>query len=166
MTVSNRSHNASDREAIEIVIDKDQHTKDDCRDLRTNFRLNMLARPIAECRRTARLIHQADHNTENNKENQNADIILVRQRTDQTILKNVIDRCFKIKIHTAADLVDTVQNTTDHNTDEQRTVNFLRPKREDNRNNRRNQRPECLKQHRRVLKNFCSIHKPFLQFFI
>ena len=56
-----RTHHASDCQTVKIVIDKDQHTKNDCCKLCTDTALDMGTCPFTECGRSSCLIHQADH---------------------------------------------------------------------------------------------------------
>ena len=57
-----RTHNTADSEAVEIVVDKDQNTQADRRQLRANAVLDLRLRPAAKRRRRTGFVHQRDNN--------------------------------------------------------------------------------------------------------
>ena len=97
MLISDRTHNTSYRQTVKIVINKNQNTKCNGSQLCSGAGLDMFAGPASECSRTACLIHQTHDCSQDNQENQNADVVTVRQHTYNTVLENVNDSSFKTK---------------------------------------------------------------------
>ena len=136
MLVRHRTHDASHRQAVKIVINKDQNTQGNRRKLCACPCLNMSGGPLAKRRGTSGAVHHGDHDTQNNQEYQNADIVRVRKNRDHAILKRMCQGALKAEAG--------IHHRSGKNSDKQGTVNLLGNKRQRNGNNRRNQRPERL----------------------
>ena len=140
MLIRNRLHNASYSKTIKIIINKNQNSKCNSHNLCTGSCFNFLLCIMSECSGSSRLVHQCDNCTENNKENQNTDIIAVRQNAYKAIIKNMSNRSFKRK--------SGIQQTSDQNTHEQGTVHLFGDEGKCYRYNWRHQSPEsCIKIH-------------------
>ena len=133
MTVRNRPHDRTDRQAVEIVVDENQDSQDNRRELSAHACLDMILRPAAEGCRTARFVHHRDDGAEHNQKYQNTDVIRIRHGRDDSIRKDMQDRLLKIKVRR--------EKTAYHNTDKQGRINFLCNQRQTDRDQRRNQRP-------------------------
>ena len=97
MLVSYRTHNTSHCQTVKIVINKDQHAENYSCKFRTGSALDPFTRPASECRGTARPVHQADHCSQDNQEDQDTHIVRVCQNTDHATLKNMKDCSLEIK---------------------------------------------------------------------
>ena len=95
MLIRHRTHHASYRQTVKIIINKDQHTQQDRRKLRAHTALDVLAGPASERRGASRLVHQTDHDSKDYQKHKNAYIIAVRQHSYDTILEYMCDRGFK-----------------------------------------------------------------------
>ena len=97
MFIRYRPHNASYGQAVEIIINKDQHAKNDGCHLRSYPALDMRAGPASKCRRSASLIHHADHDSKNYQEHQDSHIVTVRQHAYDSVLEYMRNRLLKRK---------------------------------------------------------------------
>ena len=59
--VRHRTHHATYRKTVKIIIHKNQNTQDNRHELSTDLGFNMELCPFSKSRRSARLIHQSDH---------------------------------------------------------------------------------------------------------
>ena len=87
--VRHRPHHAAHGQTVKVIIDKDQHTQQDGRELCTHTGLDMLSCPASERCRTARLVHQGNHRSEQYKEDQDTHIVGIRQYSDQSAVKGM-----------------------------------------------------------------------------
>ena len=89
MFIRYRTHHASNRQTIEIVVDENQHAQKDRGELCSDTALDMGAGPTPERRGSPCFIHHTDHDPEHYKEHKDSHVIAVRQRTDDSILKYI-----------------------------------------------------------------------------
>ena len=139
--ICHRTHNASYCQTVKIIVNKDQYTKNDGWEFRTNSAFNPLTGPASECCGTACPVHQTYHGSQNNKEDQDTHIIRICQNADHSAFKNMKDCSFEIKIR--------VKQCTNQYSYKQWTVYFFGDQCQCNGNKRRNQRPECAVKFRR-----------------
>ena len=135
MSVCDRPHDAADGQAVEIVINKDQDTQCHGRQLGAHTGPDMFGSPLAERRGTARLVHQLDHDAQEDQEDQDADIVSVRQLGDHALLENMGQGAYKTETG--------IKETADNDTDEQRAVDLLGDQCQGDRDDRRQQCPKC-----------------------
>ena len=134
--VGDRAHNRADSQAVEVVIDEDQHTQQCSGDQSALAALDVLLRPATVSRGAACLVNQTDHHTQHNQEDQNANIPRVSQLADHHI-KGIGDH--------APDIEVGVQECTGENADEQGGINFLGDQRQCDCDDGRQQRNEsCI----------------------
>ena len=82
MAVGDRTHDRTDGQAVEVVVDKDQDTQNHRGELCADAGLDVGGRPLTEGRRAADQIHQGDHDAQNDQEYEDADIPAVSQLVD------------------------------------------------------------------------------------
>ena len=138
MLVGHRQHNGADCEAVEIVVNENQAAKRDRCKLRARTGLDFVRSPLAERSRTARLVHQADHNAQDHKENQDAYIPAIPQLCGHHF-KNSGNAVFQAE----SVWCDVLQHTAYYNANEQRRVNLFCNKSQADGNDWRQQGPEC-----------------------
>ena len=131
------AHHGANREAVEIVVDKDQHAKHEGGEHRAYARFNVGLRPATERRRAAAAIQERHDGTQLHKEDENARG--VGRSGDQT----VADQC----IHASRKGEVGVKQGTRKDTHEQGAVHLFGDERKTNRNDRRNQCPEGTAHH-------------------
>ena len=134
--VGHRTHHAADGEAVEIVIDENQHAQYDRRDLRANAGLDVGLSPTSESGGTASLVHQADQSAQDDQEQQDTDIVGVRQRSHDPAREDVVHCRFQIEIG--------IQEAACNDTDEQGTVDFLGQQSQHDGNDGRKQGPPSV----------------------
>ena len=76
--VGYRTHNGTHGQAVEIVINENQAAQQHGCQLRTGTAFDMRGRPLTERGGTAGTVHQLHHHAQNNQENQNAYVPLIR----------------------------------------------------------------------------------------
>ena len=104
----------------------------------------MFRSPFSEGRRSAGLVHQGDHDPEEDQEHQDACVIGIRDLGDESLVENVDQRAFKAEAG--------VEQTADQDPEKQGTVHLFGEQRQRDRYNRRNQRPEsCMHTHNRKI---------------
>ena len=134
MRIGNGTHNRTNGQAVEIVIDEDQHTQQEGCDQRACLGFDVGFSPTTECLRTAGTVDQGNDDTQYNQEDE--DTGAVSNSGDQTVIDDGIYR--------TTEIVSCVQQSTDQNTDEQRGVNLLGDQCQSNGNDRGKQCPCCL----------------------
>ena len=115
--VGQGTHNSTDGQAVEIVVDKDQATQSNNRQLSGDTGLDVLNAPLTESGRTAGGVDQLNHNAQQHVEDQNTNVVGVRQVSDDTVVKDMGNGAHKVEVgkHSGAN----------GNTQEQRGINFL-----------------------------------------
>ena len=91
MLVGDGTHHGTHGEAVEVVIDEDEHTQQNGSQLRAHTALDVLGGPAAEGGGAARLVHQAHHGAQDDQEDQDAHVVAVRQHGSDAVLKDVKD---------------------------------------------------------------------------
>ena len=134
--ISDGAHNAADRQTVEIVVDKDQNTEADRRQLSTLTGLNAAGRPVAECSTAAGPVHQLHDGAQDDQEDQDTDVPGIRQRGNDAVAEDMGHGTLKVE--------SRIQERSGQNTNKQRAVDFLCHQRQDDSDNRRDQRPEAL----------------------
>ena len=133
--VRDRTHDRADGQAVEIVVDEDEHAEGNGSELRADLGLDVLDRPSAERRRAARAVHHHDHRAEHHEEDQNADVAGAgERRADHAVGKDVLECADEVKVG--------IQQTADEDADEQRRVDLLGQQRQRDGNDGRHERPE------------------------
>ena len=117
MLVSQRTHDGTDGQAVEIVVDEDQAAQSDNGQLSDHTALDAGDGPLTESSGAAGGVHQLDHGAQNDQEDQNTDVEAVRQVGDDTIIKDMGDRTHEIEVG--------IHSGANSNTQEQRGINFL-----------------------------------------
>ena len=88
--VSDGTHNASDCQAVKIVIYEDQAAKADSRKLRAFSGSDLLRSPVSERGTAACAVHELDHDAQNDQEHQNTHVVGIGEYGDDTIVKDVV----------------------------------------------------------------------------
>ena len=133
--VGQRLHHGAHGQAVEVVVDEDEHTQDDGRELGADLGFHVLHRPAAKGRGAAGPVHQHDHTAENDEEDQDADVPGVSQGTHHAVHKDVLDGAHQIEAG--------VQQTAGQNADEQGGVYLLGDESQRDRYDRRQQRQKA-----------------------
>ena len=144
--ICNRTHHATHRKAVKVVVHKNQHAKDNRRQLRSNFGLNMQFRPVSKRSCSPRLVHQGNHRTQHHQEEKNSHIPRIGHLLNHTVLENRIQEFRETPL--------TNKKSANQDSDKQRRIGFLGNKRKDNRDNRGHQRPKCSM---KIRNNFSSL---------
>ena len=144
MPVGDGAHHAAHRQAVEIVVDKDQHAQGHGGQLRAGPGLDVLGSPLAEGRRAACLVHQGHHGAQDDQEHQNAHVVAVRQNSDDAAGEHVVHGAFKGE--------PGVQHRAHHNADEQRGIHLFGDEGQADGHHRRQQGPEGRVQAGNVLR--------------
>ena len=142
MAVRDRSHDRADGQAVEIVIDKDQAAQYGRCELRASSGFDVRLRPAAECGGAAGLVHHGDDRPENDQEDQDTDVVGVRDGSNDAVRKDRIQRHLEVSV--------CREDRAEHDSNEQGGINFLRDQRQDDRYQRRDQRPERVVIMRRI----------------
>ena len=137
MLVRHGAHDRADGQTVEVIVNKDQDTEQECRKARACAGFDMCSRPFTVGAGAAGLVHHHDDDAEDDKEDQNADIVGVRQIGDQSFADDRVEYAGE-----AALCGDGIQDTARHNADEQRGIDLLRDERQSDRDDRREQRPQ------------------------
>ena len=111
------THNGTDGQAVEVVVDEDQAAQSDDAQLSGNAGLDVGNAPLTESGRTAGGIDQLNDEAQQHVEDQNADIPAVGQVHDDTIVKDMGNSAHKIEVGK--------HSSTNSDTQEQGRINFL-----------------------------------------
>ena len=136
MLIAYGAHDRSDGQAVEVIIDEDQHAQRDRRQLRADIRFDVLGSPAAKRGGAACAVQNANQNAENYQEYQYADVVGIRKHGYDAAGEHVIQRAFKAEVG--------IQKAAHHDTDEQRGINFLCNQRQTDGDDGRQQRPKRL----------------------
>ena len=147
--IRNRAHDASDGQAVKIVVNKNQDAEKHRRKLRAGTALNPLRGEPSEGGRTAGLVHQADHGAEDHKEHQNPHVVAVGEDAYQPALKYVRHSHLKIKAG--------IEDSPHQDPQKQRAVHLLRDKRQTDRHHRRQKCPDRRVGSRHI--RFCPVRR-------
>ena len=74
MALRHGTHHGAHGQAVEIVVDEDQHAQQHGQQLRTGAGLHGLLGPAAEGSGTAGLVHQIHHDAQDDQEDQDGDV--------------------------------------------------------------------------------------------
>ena len=72
--LSDGTHHGADRQAVEVVVDEDEDAEQHRHQLRAAACLDGLTGPAAECGGAAGLVHEVDHDTQDDQEDQDGDV--------------------------------------------------------------------------------------------
>ena len=117
LLVGDGPHDAAYGEAVEIVVNENQHAQQNAGQLSAGTALDVVCRPPAEGRGAAGLVHQADHGAQNHQENQDTHVVAVGEHADDAVLEHMQDRSLKGEVG--------VEQAAYHNADEQRGIDLL-----------------------------------------
>ena len=134
--VGHRTHNRTDSQTVEIVVDEDQTAQQHGRQLRAGPALDMGGRPLAERGGTTGTIHQLHHHTQNNQENQNAHVPFIGQNRQQPLLEHLVQSSHQIEA--------CIQERAGQDSQEQGTVHLFGDQCQRDGNHRRRQCPGGL----------------------
>ena len=98
MLVGDGPHHGAHRQTVEIIVDENEAAQRYRSQLRAHAGFDMCLCPSSEGRRTAGLVHHADHRAQNDKKHQDADVVCIRQHRDDASLKYVQHRALKAEI--------------------------------------------------------------------
>ena len=136
MAFGNGTHNGADGEAVEIVINENEHAEQHGQQLSGTAGLNGFLSPAAECFAAAALVHQIDHYAKHYQEYYNAHVIAVRQNGYDTVVS-------ANQFYYGVPGVElSVKQCAYQATQEQRRINFLADKGQHYGYDRRKQGPE------------------------
>ena len=117
MLVGDGAHDGAHSEAVEVVVNEDQHAQHDGGQLRPHSAFDVLGGPAAEGGGPAGLVHQADHSAQDDQEDQDAHIVAVRQHRDNTVLEYMEHGSLKLEAG--------IEQAAGQDADEQGGVNLL-----------------------------------------
>ena len=133
MLIGDGTHNGANSQAVEIVVNEDQAAQQNRCQLCAYAGLDIGFCPATEGRGCACLVQQGDHCTQQYQEHQNTDVVGVSQNRNDAAVEYMQHSFFQIEV--------CVQQTTNHDTDEQRGIYFLGDQCQCNGNDGRQQCP-------------------------
>ncbi len=80
------THDGAHGQAVEVVVDEDQHAQQHGHQLRAAAGLDGLLRPAAEGLGAAGLVHQVHHDAQDDQEHDDGDVAGVRNGGDDTVV--------------------------------------------------------------------------------
>ena len=86
MALGNGTHNGAHGQAVEVVVDEDQHAQQHGHQLCAGAGMHGLGSPAAEGLGAAGLVHQVDHDAQNDQEHDDGDVAGVRNGGDDTVI--------------------------------------------------------------------------------
>ena len=130
--VGDGQHDRADGQAVEVVVDEDEHAEQEGGEHRADTGLDVGLGPAAEGGGAAGAVDKRDHGAEDDKEEHDTGVV------GNGGHHAVVDDGVK-----AGDRVEVgVKQCAEQDAHEQRRVNFLRDEREDDGDDRRHERPE------------------------
>ena len=84
--IRERTHNATDSKAVEIVVNEDKATETECGKHSTASCLDLLAGPLTVSRRAARAVHKNDHSAEHDKEDEDTYVPRIGKLCDKAVV--------------------------------------------------------------------------------
>ena len=117
VAVGNGTHDGADGQAVEIVVNEDEHTEEEGCDYRTGAGVNMLRSPAAERGGAAYGVDERDHDAQQNEEHEDTCVAAVRKGGNKAVIDHSVERADKIE---AAD-----KKRADNNADKQRRISLL-----------------------------------------
>ncbi len=132
--ISDGAHDRADGQAVEIVVNEDQHAEHERGQLCADARLDVRLGPAAERGGAACLVDQRDNDAEQDEEEEDTGVVC--NGGDESGVDNGVERGDRMEVRGE-------QRANDH-ADEQRAVRLFRHKGENNRNQRRDERPRRL----------------------
>ena len=144
--ISNRTHHATHRKAVKVVIYKNQHSKNNRRYLRTHFGFDMSLSPISKRSRSTRLVHQGNHRAKHHQEKEYSHVPGVGYLLDHTILEHSIQKFREAPL--------TNKKAPYQDANKQRRISFFGNKSQDDGYHRRNQSPKCSM---KIRYSFCNL---------
>ena len=94
--IRHRTHDATHRQAVEVVVNKNQAPQQHRGTLRPRPGVNMARRPSSKGGRPTRAVHELHHHAQNNQKNQNAHIPVIGQHLNQAVLEHVVQRLHRV----------------------------------------------------------------------
>ena len=140
VVVGDRAHDGADGQAVEIVVDENEHTEHERGQLRADARFDVRLGPAAEGGGAARRVDQRDDDAQQHEEQEDARV--AGDGGDEAVIDNGVERRHGREA--------AGEQTAHQHADEQRAVRFLGDERENDRNDRRQQRPGRVGQRRAV----------------
>ena len=132
MLIGNRTHDAANGKAVEIVVNKDDNTENKCGKHGTCTALDMSLGPASECRGTARAVDQCHHDPEDHEKQEDTGI--VGDGCDQAIIDGGIQCFHRTPVG--------IEKCTEKHTDKQGGIDLLGDQGQDDCYQRRYQCPE------------------------
>ena len=86
VALGNRTHNGAHGQAVEIVVDEDQHAQEHGHQLSAGAGLHGVGSPTTESLGAAALVHQIHHDAKNHQEHNDAHVISIGQNGDDTVV--------------------------------------------------------------------------------
>ena len=90
MAVGDGPHDRPDRQAVEVVVNEDQHAEQEGRKQRPCLAVDMFHGPAAERGRASCCIHQGHHDAKQNQEHENTCVPAVRDGADKAVVDHGI----------------------------------------------------------------------------
>ena len=134
MFVGDGTHHAAHSQAVEVVVDEDQAAQDHRGQLGTHPGPNVGLSPPAKGGRASRPVHQADHGPQDHQEDQDAHVVGIGHRGDNSLQENMAHGPLKAKVG--------IEQAAGYDTNEQGRVDLLGNQRQGNGNDRGQQRPD------------------------
>ena len=133
MALGDGTHNGAHGQAVEIVVDEDQHAQEHGHQLRAGAGLNRLGCPAAESSGAAGLVHQVHHDAQDNQEDQDGDVDGVDHANTLASADEVYDGLPGAEV--------SQQQCADQAAQEQRGIHFLADEGQSNGDHRGEQGP-------------------------
>ena len=132
MVVRHGAHDGAHGQAVEVVVNKNENAERKGRQLRADACFDVLLRPAAKRGRAACGVDKRDDNAEQHQKQEDAGI--VRNGGHEALIDDGIQRSDRLEARG--------KERSDQHADKQRAVGLLCDQRQNNRNQRRHQRPD------------------------
>ena len=136
MLVRHGTHDAAHGEAVEIVVNEDQHAQQDGGQLRAHAGFDVGLGPAAKGGAAARLVHQGHHHAQQHQENQDAQVVGVGHGGDEAAAEQPVHGVFQMEV--------IQQQRPGGDAHEQGGVYFLGNQGQHDGDDGRHQRPEAV----------------------
>ena len=91
VAVGDGTHDGADGQAVEIVVNKNEHTEDKGGDYRADAAVNMLCSPAAKRGGAAGGVDECDHDAQQNEEHEDTCVPAVRDGTDESVVEHGVE---------------------------------------------------------------------------
>ena len=134
MAVGDGAHDGADRQAVEVVVNEDQHAQQKGGEHRARAGVDMLHRPAPKGRGAAGGVDEGHHDAQQHEKDENARVPAVSDGADEAVLDHGVHGGHQVKA--------AHEERAHQNADKQGGIGLLGDQGQDNGHNGRHKRPE------------------------